>query len=70
MLQELADEVSKVQAQLSTQITSDFHEAFSGPNAKSFIPNKQLADACLVVSILEPRVKKDILKWFIGILLM
>lgn len=36
---------------------ADFREAFSGPNAKNFIPNRQMAEACLVVSILEPKVK-------------
>lgn len=39
---------------------ADFHEAFSGPNAKNFVPNRQMAEACLVVSILEPKVKYDI----------
>jgi len=36
---------------------SDFHEAFEGPNAKHFTPSRQLAEACLVVSVLSPRVK-------------
>lgn len=38
---------------------ADFREAFSGPNAKNFMPNRQMAEACLVVSILEPKVKYD-----------
>lgn len=48
-----------MQESLATQITSDFHEAFAGPQAKNFVPNQQLAEACLVVSILDPKVKYD-----------
>lgn len=66
-IKQLADEVSEVQELLATQITSDFHEAFTGPQAKNFVPNQQLAEACLVVSILDPKVKKDLLKWFVGV---
>lgn len=57
--------VKAIHVELAQQITLDFKEAFSGANAKSFIPNKQLSAACLVVSTLEPRVKRDLLKWFI-----
>lgn len=66
-IKQLADEVNEVQESLATQITSDFHEAFTGPQAKNFVPNQQLAEACLVVSILDPKVKKDLLKWFVGV---
>uniref|UniRef100_T1IEK0 Vacuolar protein sorting-associated protein 53 homolog n=1 Tax=Rhodnius prolixus TaxID=13249 RepID=T1IEK0_RHOPR len=66
-IRDLADQVKEIQASLATQITNDFHEAFAGPNAKSFVPNRQLAEACLVVSILDPKVKKELLKWFVGI---
>lgn len=31
------------------------------------IPNKQLAQACLVVSILDPKVKRELLKWFVNL---
>jgi hypothetical protein len=50
-------QVHQIQLELAEQITSDFREAFSGPNAKHFTPNKQLAEACLVVSVLDPKVK-------------
>ncbi|KAJ9589592.1 hypothetical protein L9F63_017177, partial [Diploptera punctata] len=59
--------VHQIHLELAQQITADFHEAFSGPNAKHFTPNKQLAEACLVVSVLDPKVKRDLLKWFIGL---
>jgi len=27
--------------------------------------SKQLAEACLVVSVLEPRVKRNLMNWFV-----
>nr|CAI5860964.1 unnamed protein product [Callosobruchus analis] len=60
----LSDQVKQIHVELAEQITHDFKEAFSGTN-KTTIPNKQLAQACLVVSILDPKVKRDLLKWFI-----
>lgn len=66
-IKQLADQVHQIHLELAQQITSDFHDAFSGPNAKHFTPNKQLAEACLVVSVLDPKVKRDLLKWFIGL---
>ena len=53
----LSVQVHQIHLELAQQITADFHEAFSGPNAKHFTPNKQLAEACLVVSVLDPKVK-------------
>ena len=29
--------------------------------------SRQLAEACLVVSVLEPRVKRSLISWFLGI---
>lgn len=66
-IKQLADQVHQIHLELAQQITADFQEAFSGPNAKHFAPNKQLAEACLVVSVLDPKVKRDLLKWFIGL---
>ncbi|CAL1264315.1 unnamed protein product [Larinioides sclopetarius] len=63
----LADKSQSIKAELTEQITNDFHNAFAGPNSKNFTANQQLAEACLVVSILEPKVKRDLLKWFVGI---
>ncbi|GJQ81321.1 hypothetical protein Trydic_g20533 [Trypoxylus dichotomus] len=60
-------EVKQIHVELADQITHDFKEAFSGSNTKTVIPNKQLAQACLVVSILDPRVKKELLKWFVNL---
>lgn len=66
-IKQLANQVQEIHFELAQQITSDFHEAFTGPNSKHFTPNKQLAEACLVVSVLDPKVKRDLLKWFIGL---
>ncbi|XP_044738076.1 vacuolar protein sorting-associated protein 53 homolog [Chrysoperla carnea] len=66
-IQDLSQQVAKIHVELAEQITKDFHEAFAGPNAKSFVPNKQLAEACNIVSILDPKVKRDLLKWFINL---
>ncbi|XP_049767266.1 vacuolar protein sorting-associated protein 53 homolog [Schistocerca cancellata] len=66
-IKQLAEQVNKIHLELATQITADFRDAFSGPNAKHFAPTKQLAEACRVVSVLDPKVKRDLLKWFIGL---
>lgn len=63
----LADKSQSIKADLTEQITNDFQNSFAGPNSKHFTANQQLAEACLVVSILEPKVKRDILKWFVSI---
>lgn len=63
-IKSLSDQVRQIHVELAEQITHDFKEAFS---AKNMIPNKQLAQACLVVSILEPKVKRDLLKWFVNL---
>ena len=65
-IKNLSDQVKSIHVELAEQITHDFKEAFSGSN-KSSIPNKQLAQACLVVSILDPKVKRDLLKWFVNL---
>ncbi|XP_050427138.1 vacuolar protein sorting-associated protein 53 homolog isoform X3 [Adelges cooleyi] len=63
----LATEVKQLQESLASQIMADFHEAFSGSNAKNVVPNRQMAEACLVVSILESKVKDELLEWFINL---
>ncbi|XP_050513334.1 vacuolar protein sorting-associated protein 53 homolog [Diabrotica virgifera virgifera] len=63
----LSDQVKSIHLELADQITHDFKEAFSGTNTKVVLPNKQLAQACLVLSILDPKVKKELLKWFVNL---
>ena len=50
----------KIRSDLADQITADFKEAFSASNAKKAIPSQQLGEACLVVNVLEPKVKSVI----------
>ncbi|KAH6934373.1 hypothetical protein HPB50_023742 [Hyalomma asiaticum] len=59
--------VATIQSDLAQQITADFHDAFTGPNAKHSAPTQQLAEACLVVSILDKKVKQELLKWFVSL---
>ncbi|KAL3195555.1 hypothetical protein MRX96_045606 [Rhipicephalus microplus] len=66
-IRKLADEVATIQSDLAQQITADFHDAFTGPNAKHSAPTQQLAEACLVVSILDKKVKQELLKWFVSL---
>lgn len=69
-IRNLADKVQNIRTELAHQITADFHNAFTGPSSKTFLPNQQLAEACLVVSILDPKVKNDLLKWFVDLQLI
>lgn len=63
-VKQLSDEVHQIHVELAQQITADFKQAFSGQNPKYF---NQLTEGCLVLSILDPKVKKDLLTWFVGI---
>ncbi|KYQ56266.1 Vacuolar protein sorting-associated protein 53 like protein [Trachymyrmex zeteki] len=56
--------VCQIQDELAQQITADFKQAFSGQNPKHF---NQLTEGCLVLSVLHPKVKKDLLVWFVSI---
>lgn len=64
-IKNLGDQVRQIHLELAEQINFDFREAFS--NARSMIPNKQLSQACLVASVLDSSVKKDLLKWFVDL---
>ncbi|CAG9818693.1 unnamed protein product [Phaedon cochleariae] len=76
-VKKLSDQVKSIHVELAEQITHDFKEAFTGDDynnklvlqttCKPVLPNKQLAQACLVVSILDPKVKQELLKWFIDL---
>ncbi|XP_003485724.1 vacuolar protein sorting-associated protein 53 homolog [Bombus vosnesenskii] len=63
-VKQLSDEVRQIHIELAQQITADFKQAFSGQNPKYF---SQLTEGCLVLSVLDPKVKKDLLTWFVGI---
>lgn len=63
----LSRNVENIQISLASQITEDFKSAFSvkASSNQSRLSLNQLSDACKVISVLEPKVKKDLLKWFI-----
>jgi hypothetical protein len=65
-IKDLAIQVKGIQGEFGEQIINDFHKAFAPENAKNFSPSRQLAEACLVVSVLEPRVKRTLLKFILG----
>lgn len=76
MHQNLSQNVDKIQVTLAKQITEDFKDAFShkstatgNASSKQRLGLNQLTDACKVISVLDPKVKKELLKWFIGVLL-
>jgi len=64
-IKELSDQVVSIKRDLGDQITKDFEAAMTGDNPKMMGSSKQLAEACLVVSVLEPRVKRSLISWFI-----
>ncbi|XP_054262069.1 vacuolar protein sorting-associated protein 53 homolog [Macrosteles quadrilineatus] len=63
----LTDDVQEIKNYLAEQIKHDFHKAFTGIGASKFTPTRSLAEACLVIDILEPKVKQEFLKWFVTI---
>ncbi|XP_011880495.1 PREDICTED: vacuolar protein sorting-associated protein 53 homolog [Vollenhovia emeryi] len=63
-VKQLSDQVRQIQDELAQQITADFKQAFSGQNPKHF---NQLTEGCSVLSVLHPKVKKDLLVWFVNI---
>ncbi|XP_067032870.1 vacuolar protein sorting-associated protein 53 homolog [Acropora muricata] len=65
-IRQLADKVKQIQNELGTQILADFEDALSVKGLKpSAGPNSQLAEACQVVNVLDPKVKNDLLTWFV-----
>lgn len=64
--QTLSSKVSQIQTELAKQITEDFHNAFLPNSTGMKMSLTQLTEACQVVSVLDPKVKADLLKWFIS----
>lgn len=65
-IKELADRVKQMQSELGSQIISDFEEAFQGSGAKYGPSNqRQLKEACFVINVLDPKVKRELLGWFV-----
>lgn len=65
-IRQLADKVKQIQNELGTQILADFEDALSVKGVKPPAgPNSQLAEACQVVNVLDPKVKNELLSWFV-----
>lgn len=64
-IKELSNRVEHIHRELAAQITQDFQQMFGG-GASGKMSLTQLGDACRVVSVLDDRVKRDLLKWFIS----
>ena len=63
-IKELSDQVETIKKDLGDQIMKDFDSLMTGGRGVGVSGNKQLAEACLVVSVLEPRVKRNLISWF------
>ena len=68
-IKELSDQVESLKRELGDQIIKDFELAMSGeqPGALQGGGTKQLAEACLVLSVLEPGVRRGLIQWFLGL---
>jgi len=66
-IRELADQVGSLKRELGEQIIKDFEAALGGENPGAAGSSKQLAEACLVVDVLEPQVKRSLMSWFVGL---
>jgi len=48
---------------LGDQIRLEFTESFGNPNGTIYL--KQMSEACLVLDVLEPHVKHELLQWLV-----
>uniref|UniRef100_T1H317 Vps53 N-terminal domain-containing protein n=1 Tax=Megaselia scalaris TaxID=36166 RepID=T1H317_MEGSC len=58
--------LEKIKTDLAEQILEDFKASFSGKKEKS-ITFTQLKDACCIASVLDPKVKQNLLSWFLDL---
>lgn len=57
--------VAEIKRTLGDQISLEFREVFSSQAGTMNI--KQMSEACLVLDVLEPHIKHDLLQWFVQI---
>lgn len=62
----LSNSLEKIKTDLADQILEDFKASFSGKKEKS-ITFTQLKDACCIASVLDPKVKQNLLSWFLDL---
>lgn len=66
-IRELSSSVADLHKNLTTQITEDFKSSFSLTPGSPKMSLQKLKEACLVISVLDGRVKQDLMKWFINV---
>lgn len=69
-IQHLSNRVIQIQSELATQITEDFKNCFSATPHKdpsTRMTLKQLSDACKVVGVLDPKVKRELMRWYVAL---
>jgi vacuolar protein sorting-associated protein 53 len=65
-IKELSLSVAEIHKTLSTQISEDFKNTFSITASEGKMSLPKLRDACLIISVLDGKVRRDLLKWFIS----
>lgn len=65
-IRELSNSVAEIHRILSQQITEDFKNTFSLTPSNNKMTLPKLKDACLVISVLDGKVRRELLKWFIS----
>nr|SVE79980.1 EOG090X024P [Daphnia magna] len=69
-VKQLAAQLEQIEKSLGDQISSDFKEAFSGTGPKQPSTLTQLSEACSVLNVIEPRFKREIIRWFVSLQLV
>lgn len=65
-IKDLSVSVTEIHKQLAVQITEDFKNTFALTPGNNKMSLQKLKDACSVVSVLDAKVRRDLLKWFIS----
>lgn len=65
-IRELSNSVAEIHKTLSVQISEDFKNTFSLSPSSNKMTLPKLHDACLVISVLDGKVRRELLKWFIS----
>nr|SVE77481.1 EOG090X02G1 [Daphnia lumholtzi]SVE78111.1 EOG090X02G1 [Daphnia lumholtzi] len=69
-VKQLAAQLEQIEKSLGDQISNDFKEAFSGTGPKQPSTLTQLSEACSVLNVIEPRFKREIIRWFVSLQLV
>ncbi|UJR25480.1 hypothetical protein I4U23_006826 [Adineta vaga] len=64
-IQELSANVKELTVQINSQVRKECEDAFNGPNAKNFTPNPHFADVCKIIDVIDPKLRLDVINWFL-----